>query len=62
VRKYVCDNCGKEIVENDLYVATAKRQGDSRFTRTTVPDEVVLGEFCLECLRKVGVRIKEGVN
>jgi DNA-directed RNA polymerase subunit RPC12/RpoP len=55
VRKYICDNCGKETVENDFILLVVLSHD-----RTEELDEI--GEYCSDCKAKIEARIKEGVN
>jgi len=54
VRKYICDNCGKEFESQEKLNDLLFRWNDG--------EEAFLGEYCGECSDKIKARIKEGVN
>jgi len=52
-RKYICDNCGKEVEKKNLFQLSAFNVEDS-------DDDRDLGEVCTECLDKLVKFVKEG--
>ena len=57
MRKYICDNCGQEVSESNLWALSWNDvQGLLRV------GEGVFGEYCPDCREKINKRIKEGVN
>ena len=53
-RRYICDNCGKDVRDPDYLNALLWRWMDA--------EETFIGEYCGECSDKIEKRIKEGVN
>jgi len=54
-RKYICDNCGKEV-------SAASLLNELKFNVPKLATCKVIGEYCDDCMAKIEARIKEGVS
>ena len=52
-RKYLCDNCGKEVEKKDLYQLDAFNIEDD-------DNDIDMGELCSDCTKKVRKFVKDG--